>query len=205
MNEIELIKEQLKKIKDLKLNSNPNVIEHLSEIRQKYNIREDEENDSPRDFDRINIAKSIEDEIEDDTEQGESNPNEFKQVYRISGGLVSINSNSKRGTDLTTEDKKAFQETMDEFVNEVSDLVNFDQLNVYENNVDWGGKVVDFDTNFYFTIGENNGIYITNEMTKIDDNYLDFLDKLQSFYEKFKSKWAKIIADRKKTKPETSN
>ena len=133
MNEIELIKEQLKKIKDLKLNSNPNVIEHLSEIRQKYNIREDEENDSPRDFDRINIAKSIEDEIEDDTEQGESNPNEFKQVYRISGGLVSINSNSKRGTDLTTEDKKAFQETMDEFVNEVSDLVNFDQLNVYLN------------------------------------------------------------------------
>ena len=31
MNEIELIKEQLKKIKDLKLNSNPNVIEHLLE------------------------------------------------------------------------------------------------------------------------------------------------------------------------------
>ncbi len=205
MNEIELIKEQLKKIKNLKLNSNPNVVEHLSEIRQRYNIQEDEEIDSPRDFDRINIAKSIENEIEDDTEQGESSPNQFKQVYRISGGLVSINSNSKRGTDLTTEDKKAFQETMDEFISEVSDLVNFEQLNIYENNVDWGGKVVDFDTDFYFTIGENNGIYITNEMTKIDDNYLDFLDKLQSFYEKFKSKWAKIIADRKKTKPEIGN
>ena len=48
-------------------------------------------------------------------------------------------------------------------------------------------------------IMQNNGIYITNEMTKIDDNYLDFLDKLQSFYEKFKSKWAKVISTRKKT------
>ena len=37
------------------------------------------------------------------------------------------------------------------------------------------------------------------------DNYLDFLDKLQSFYEKFKSKWAKIMAERKKTKPEIGN
>jgi hypothetical protein len=40
-------------------------------------------------------------------------------------------------------------------------------------------------------------------MTKVDDNYLDFLDKLQVYYEKFKSKWAKVIAERKKTKPES--
>ena len=200
MNEIELIKEQLKKMKDLKLNSNPNVVEHLSEIKRKYQINEDI--DSPRDINRINVAQSIEDEIEDDTEEGDFS-NEFKKTYRISGGLLSINSNTNRDVELTTEDKKAFQETMDEFVSEVSDLVNFDQLNVYDNNVDWGGKVVDFDTDFYFTIGENNGIYITNEMTKVDDNYLDFLDKLQVYYEKFKSKWAKVIAERKKTKPES--
>jgi hypothetical protein len=200
MNEIELIKEQLKKMKDLKLNSNPNVVEHLSEIKRKYQINEDI--DSPRDINRINVAQSIEDEIEDDTEEGDFS-NEFKKTYRISGGLLSINSNTNRGVELTTEDKKAFQETMDEFVSEVSDLVNFDQLNVYDNNVDWGGKVVDFDTDFYFTIGENNGIYITNEMTKVDDNYLDFLNKLQVYYEKFKSKWAKVIAERKKTKPES--
>jgi NDP-sugar pyrophosphorylase family protein len=86
------------------------------------------------------------------------------------------------------------------FNNEVSDLANFGQLNVYKNNVDWSGLVVDFDVEFYFTIGESNGIYLSGEMTKIDENYLDMISKLQTFYEKFKSKWAKILASRKKTK-----
>ena len=36
-------------------------------------------------------------------------------------------------------------------------------------------------------------------MTKIDDDYLEFLNKLKQYYEKFKSKWAKVLASRKKT------
>jgi hypothetical protein len=36
-------------------------------------------------------------------------------------------------------------------------------------------------------------------MTKIDDDYLEFLNKLKQYYEKFKSKWSKVIASRKKT------
>ena len=100
---------------------------------------------------------------------------------------------------LTTDEKIAFQETMDEFVNEVSDMVNFGQLNVYKNNVDWSGLIVDSDTEFYFTIGESNGIYMSGEMLKVDQNFLDMVSKLQTYYEKFKSKWAKIMASRKKT------
>ena len=88
---------------------------------------------------------------------------------------------------------------MDEFVNEVSDMANFGQLNLYKNNADWSGVVVDFDVEFYFTIGESNGLYISGEMMKVDENYLDMINKLQTYYEKFKSKWAKIIAGRKKT------
>jgi len=34
---------------------------------------------------------------------------------------------------------------------------------------------------------------------KIDENYLQMVEKLQKYYEKFKSKWAKILAVRKKT------
>ena len=88
---------------------------------------------------------------------------------------------------------------MDECVSEVSDLVNFEQLNMYSQNVDWSGKIVDFDIDFYFTIGENNGMYISGDMVKVDENFLDVIQKLQTYYEKFKSKWAKILASRKKT------
>jgi hypothetical protein len=88
---------------------------------------------------------------------------------------------------------------MDEFVEEVSDLADFDRLNVYKENVEWSGKIIDFDLQFYFTIGENNGVYLNGDMIKIDENLTELINKIQVYYEKFKSKWAKILASRKKT------
>jgi hypothetical protein len=196
MNDIEIIKKQLKTLQDLRYGNNPLVSEHIKEIKGKYLIKEND--DSPRDIKRYDVPKAVDDEIVDDVE--DALPNDKSQAYRISGGVLIIHAEEKKDTDLTTEEKLVFQQTMDEFVSDVSDLVNFEPLNIYKDNVDWSGKVVDFDTDFYFTIGENNGIYITNEMTKIDENYLDFIEKLKTYYEKFKSKWAPVIASRKKTK-----
>ncbi len=196
MNDIEIIKKQLKTLQDLRYGNNPLVSEHIKEIKGKYLIKEND--DSPRDIKRYDVPKVVDDEIVDDVE--EELPNDKSQAYRISGGVLIIHADDKKDTDLTTEEKLVFQQTMDDFVSDVSDLVNFEPLNIYKDNVDWSGKVVDFDTDFYFTIGENNGIYITNEMTKIDENYLDFIEKLKTYYEKFKSKWAPVIASRKKTK-----
>jgi hypothetical protein len=192
MNEIEIIKNQIKAIRDLAQNSNPIVSEHVKDIKEKYLIKEE---DSPRDIKKYNVPQSTENEIEDN----EGVPNDMSQGYRISGGVLVIHGDSSKEVELTTEDKAAFQETMDEFVNEVSDLANFGQLNVYKNNVEWSGVVVDYDVEFYYTIGESNGIYISGEMMKLDENLLDMITKLQTYYEKFKSKWAKVLAARKKT------
>jgi hypothetical protein len=192
MNEIEIIKNQIKAIRDLAQNSNPIVSEHVKDIKEKYLIKEE---DSPRDIQKYNVPQSTENEIEDN----EGVPNDMSQGYRISGGVLVIHGDTSKEIELTTEDKAAFQETMDEFVNEVSDLANFGQLNVYKNNVEWSGVVVDYDVEFYYTIGESNGIYISGEMMKLDENLLDMVTKLQTYYEKFKSKWAKVLAARKKT------
>lgn len=192
MNDIELIKKQIKTLRNLYDNSNPIVSEHLNEIKGKYLITEQ---DSPRDIEKYNVAKSTGEEIED----SEGIPDDVSQGYRISGGIINIHGDTQKDVELTTEDKTAFQETMDEFVNEVSDMVNFGQLNVYKNNVDWSGLIVDFDCEFYFTIGESNGLYFSGDMIKVDENFLDMVSKLQAYYEKFKSKWAKVIASKKKT------
>jgi hypothetical protein len=85
-------------------------------------------------------------------------------------------------------------------VEEVSDLADFNTLNVYQNNVDWSGKIIDQDIDFTLTIGENSGIYINGDMIKVDEEFLDSINKLQQFYQKFKSKWGKVLANRKKTK-----
>lgn len=193
------IKDQIKKMRDLVDNNNSIVKEHIQEIKKTYLFEQSEKPEVENIATKYNVPSSVEGEIEDTDEKR----NEIEQRYRISGGIMAIHGDDRKDVELTTDDKKAFQETMDEFVNEVSDLVNFKQLNVYRNNVDWSGKIVDFDVDFYFTIGENNGLYISGGMVKVDENFLDAINKLQTYYEKFKSKWARILASRKKTKPDT--
>ena len=152
---------------------------------------------------RINVAKSVEDKIEYDTaEDGddvEESGDDKMQTYRISGGLLVLHGKEQTDLELTTDEKTAFQETMDEFVADVSDMVDFNKLNVYSNNVEWSGKLIEFDIEFFFSIGEENGVYFNGEMIKADNEFLDLITKLKNYYEKFKSKWAAILASRKKT------
>ena len=159
---------------------------------------------------QINVAKDLEKRITQDNEyetavsdiENDEEPTQEDKVqkYRISGGILALHGKDKSDLDITTDDKVAFQETMDEFVEEVSDLVDFNVLNVYENNVEWSGKVIDEDLEFIFTIGEDSGIYINGDMVKVDEDFLEMINKLQQFYQKFKSKWGKVLASRKKTK-----
>jgi hypothetical protein len=155
----------------------------------------------------LNLAKSIENKISDDSQKNTTDDIDVNQVkkdksktYRISGGLLTLHGKEKKDIELTTEEKSAFQETMDEFVSEVSDLSDFGVLNMYHNEVQWSGKVIDFDIEFFFSIGENNGVYINGDMIKLDEKLTDLITKLTRYYDKFKAKWAKIISVRKKTK-----
>jgi hypothetical protein len=36
-------------------------------------------------------------------------------------------------------------------------------------------------------------------MVKVNEDFLTFINKLKQYYDKFKSKWAKVLASRKKT------
>jgi hypothetical protein len=187
--------------------SNEKLNEDFNNIRGKYNIL----NEQSAITDRYDVAKSIEDEIVDDEEDEyetaetnddgdeEETSDDKKQGYRISGGILVLHGKEQTDLELTTDEKTAFQETMDEFVNEVSDLVDFNKLNVYQKNVEWSGKIIDYDIDFFFSIGEENGVYINSEMVKINPEFLEFLNKLQTYYEKFKSKWSKVLANRKRT------
>lgn len=186
--------------------SNQTIKEERVEIRKKYNLLLEQDDDydevetlnaiAPNDITKkINVNKSIEKKIDDTLDP----KREKKQAYRISGGILVLHGTEKQDLELTTDDKQAFQETMDEFTQEVSDLVDFNKLNVYKNNVEWSGKIVDFDVEFFYSIGEENGIYINGEMIRTDEKFTELIQKLKSYYDKFKSKWAKILSQRKKT------
>ena len=182
--------------------------EDIHNIRSQYGLISEQEDITKK----FNIGKSIEDEIEDDEEGYETadssddeddeeneTKDDKKQAYRISGGVLVLHGKEQTDLELTTDEKIAFQETMDEFIAEVSDMVDFNKLNVYSQNVEWSGKIIDYNVEFFYSIGEDNGVYIEGDMMKCDDEFLIFLNKLKVYYEKFKSKWSKVMGSRKKT------
>jgi len=194
--------------------SGKNSLNETSEIKKQYGILTEQGMQSMNlntinPVKKIDIGQSIEDDIEYDTEEDEYETSEtgkeklakddIKQGYRISGGILFLHGKEKKDVQLTTDEKIAFQETMEEFVNEVSDLVEFNALNIYTNNVEWSGKFMEMDMDFIFSIGEDGGIYVDGEMTKINDQFEELIKKLKVYYEKFKAKWAKVLGMRKKT------
>ena len=159
---------------------------------------------------QINVGRDLEKRIKQDNEyetavsdmdsDEKTTSKDKTQKYRISGGILALHGKDRSALDITTDEKVAFQETMDEFIEEVSDLVDFNTLNVYPNNVEWSGKLIDEDLEFIFTLGEDSEIYVNGNMIKVDEGFLETINKLQSYYQKFKSKWGKVLANRKKTK-----
>lgn len=141
------------------------------------------------------------DDVEGSTDErdDEIKPEEKRKEYTISGGKLIVHGYEDSDLDLTNEEKKSFQETMDEFVDQVTDLVDFNPLHIYENNIEWSGKMVTFDLEYFYTLGENTGVYLNGQMIKVDDDFIDMTNKLRQYYKTFTSKWAKVIGSRKKT------
>ena len=80
----------------------------------------------------------MEKEVEYETAKTDDKEEEEKIVktdkvrtFKISGGIISIHGKDKADLQLTYDEKTAFQETMDDFRSEVSELVDFNKLNVY--------------------------------------------------------------------------
>ena len=119
--------------------------------------------------------------------------------YDVSSGKIIVHGYTTADITLTDEEKNTYQETMEDFMEQVSDLVDYNSLNMYENNVEWSGLLVKFDTEFFYTVGEQNGVYITGSMINLDSEALDTLTKLKEYYKIFSAKWAAVLAERKST------
>tara|TARA_R110002020_G_scaffold131188_1_gene293440 strand:- start:8118 stop:8705 length:588 start_codon:yes stop_codon:yes gene_type:complete len=155
----------------------------------------------------LNISRSIiaeqeqqlDIDIDSDVDIERKREQEKTKVYTISSGKLIIHGDKESQLDLTEDEKTTYQETMDDFLDQVSDLVDYRPLNLYTNNVEWGGRLVKEDIDFYFTLGESNGVFIGGNMVKLNNDFVDTLENLRTFYEMFSAKWAKVLANRKVT------
>jgi hypothetical protein len=164
-----------------------------SEIRKQYGLILEQEEEVDLTIDtKKDPEKSSESKDSDDI----GTPRDKQKAFRIQGNIIVLHGKTKADTQLTTDEKTAFVESVDEFRNQVAELVDFGKLNVFPDNVEWSGKILELNLEFFYTINEPNGIYVNGQMVKIDQQYLEMIGKIQSYYEKFKSKWGKIVSSR---------
>jgi hypothetical protein len=154
----------------------------------------------------LDISRSLNEQVEEledmETEKldvAKEREKEKTEVYTISAGKLVIHGDDESQLNLTDDEKTTYQETMDDFIEQVSDLVDYKALHLYTNDVEWGGKLIKFDTEFVYTLGESNGVFITCNMSRLDEEFTETLQKLKDFYKIFSSKWAKVLANRKAT------
>ena len=149
----------------------------------------------------INMGERKDEDVIDDEKDSEEigKPGEKQRGFKIQGNTLILHGTEEKDLELTTDEKNAFIESVDEFRNEVAELVEFGKMNIYSENVEWNGKILELNLEFFYTINEPHGIYVNGDMVKLDQEYVEVVGKLQSNYEKFKSKWSKIVASRQKS------
>ena len=152
----------------------------------------------------LDLSRNLFEQTRVDAEEVKIEPldreKEQTKEYSVSNGKVVVHAYDKQDLELTSEEQGNYQETMDDFVDQVSDLVDFNRLNIYDNNVEWSGNLVKFDVDFYYAVGEKNGVYLSGSMMKLDDEFIEVLNNLKSYYKIFTTKWANVLANRKSTK-----
>jgi hypothetical protein len=147
---------------------------------------------SEQNFKPENTAKDIEKNIENTTNQDER-----QQAYKINGNVIVLHGNSKKELDITNIEKKAFLDSVREFNDEVSELTEFNELKVYKRSVEWSGNITNLNIEFIYIIGENDGVYLNGELIKLDDDTVETLTNLKTYYDMFSNKWGEVLNSRK--------
>ena len=145
----------------------------------------------------LNLSRRLHEQVEDIEIDVETVKEEKTKEYAVGGSMIIVHGITDKDLNITSNEELAFTETMEGFIDSVEDLADFNELNVYKNNIEWSGKLVRFDLEFFYTIGESNGIYINGTMIKIDEDLYGMLDKLKTYYQTFSTKWSQILSERK--------
>ncbi len=78
----------------------------------------------------------------------------------------------------------------------ISPKVEFNDFIVYpeSNNAEWSGKFYDNKIEWFFSLGEPNGVYISCELAKLNEETLEIMKKLGGYYDVWSAEWANKVA-----------
>lgn len=199
-NEYDEIKGFLDKIRKIQSSSKPN---DYGIIREQI---EDNQEPEPTEPDKEYEAPAVDDDpVQDPTiknipgEEGEEGE-EQEDIAVINDVEIEIHSEDPEDLALSDEEKKQISQLIDDFRTEVSELVEFDKLHIYDDSAKLDGKLTDIDLAFTISTGDDTGLYLSNpSMLKIEDESLNMINKLRAFTPKFSNTINDLLVNRSTT------
>lgn len=88
------------------------------------------------------------------------------------------------------EQERLFRDT-------VTQRVKFNQLKLYPKaqNVEWSGEFTDNAIEWFYSLDDSQGVYITTDLLQLREDTMKLLQKLIGYYKTWSDDWAKRIAE----------
>lgn len=131
------------------------------------------------------------------TQQSSATSTEKGDFAVINNVEVVINSTDKADLTLQDEEKGKISQLIDDFRTEVSEIAEFGKLNIYDDSAKLDGNIKDVNLGFTISAGDDNGVFLSNtSMVQLNDNTMEFINKLKRYQAKFNNVMGEIIGNR---------
>lgn len=125
-------------------------------------------------------------------ESKENKKNAINESVKLKKFLFEADNKDDKDLDPSelTEEEKKFRDT-------VSPRVKFNRFRLYPKaqNVEFSGKFTDSNIEWFYSLDDTRGVYITADLLQLNDQTLKQIQKLVAYYESWSNEWATKIAE----------
>ncbi len=148
-----------------------------------------------RKFDNSTSGKSK--SLREQQENPTSNPPK-DDIVVINDVDVKVLTSDSMGMGLSEDQKNSISNIIDLFRQQVSDLVEFEPgMTINQSQIRLDGVIPNLDFRFTLVAGDETGLYIISNMTKVTPELIDLLSKFNRYYQTYIDGMNDLITQRK--------
>ena len=124
-------------------------------------------------------------------------PEERFRKFLVDGAVIQVSGIDEADLNLSENEKEAFKSSMDGFIDNITDLVEFKILNMSSGNIEWVGELTQENIEWVYSLDDQSGCYISANMLQLTDDTVELITKLKQNYKEWASIWGGILSERR--------
>jgi hypothetical protein len=124
-------------------------------------------------------------------------PEERFRKFLVDGAVIQVSGIDESDLNLSEDEKDAFKSSMNGFIDNITDLVEFKILNMSSGNIEWVGELTQENIEWVYSLDDQSGCYISANMLQLTDDTVELITKLKQNYKEWASIWGGILSERR--------